>query len=109
MWNLKAKALQEAINTYGAANQVLKAVEEMSELQQVLCKALAESPKDYFDIGEINPTTLSRVYEEMADVLIMWAQLSLIFNNDRAIEENKRYKLARLAQRILEIKQEAEK
>lgn len=109
MWNIKTKALQEAIEIYGADNQIINAVEKTSELQQTLCKALSESPKDYFDIGEINPETLTRVYENMADVLIVWAQLSLIFNNGRAIEEYKRIKLARLAQRILEIKQEAEK
>lgn len=107
MWEINGNVLREAIGTYGAAHQVLKAIEEMGELQQALCRALEESPKDYFDIGEINPTTLSNVYEEMADVLIVWAQLAMIFNNDKAIKDQKRLKLARLAQRILEIKKEA--
>lgn len=106
MWKMKDKVLREAIDTYGADNQIIKAIEEMSELQKELCKALSESPKDYFDIGEIDPKTLMNIYEEMADVLIMWAQLTLIFNNDKTIEDFKRIKLARLAQRILEIKQE---
>lgn len=107
MWKMKDKVLREAIDTYGVKHQITKAVEEMSELQQVLCRALEQLPDDVdIDTVQLPPSLLNHIFEEMADVLIVWAQLSLIFNNYSAIDNHKNMKLARLAQRILEIKQE---
>lgn len=34
------ETMHKAINTYGVGNQIIKTVEELSELSQALCKSL---------------------------------------------------------------------
>ena len=58
--------LKEIIDYYGEEKQMIKAIEEMSELQKELCKTL---------IGKGNRDSL---VEEIADVQIMLDQLKLI-------------------------------
>lgn len=36
------ETMQKAIDTYGAENQIMKTVEELSELSQALCKFLSK-------------------------------------------------------------------
>lgn len=84
--------LNEAISYYGERNQIIVAIEELSELQKELCKYLR---------GDGNT---AHIAEEMADVNIMLEQLRIIFDNDDDIEEIKRYKLERLDKRIHPIK-----
>ena len=57
---------KKAIDTFGVANQQLKAVEELSELIQAIMKAL-EGDKH-------------NVEEEIADVEIMLTQLKIMYN-----------------------------
>ena len=62
------KQLQE---TYGRNNQILKAIEELTELTHELCRVLA--PKHY-------TTDYTHVLEETVDVFIMLEQIKLLFN-----------------------------
>ena len=90
--------LNNAIWRYGPAAQELKAVEELSELTQAICKALTASKQESMDEFL---DALDHVFEEMADVEIMLAQIRLIFADapDR-IDEWKARKLERLKHRL---------
>lgn len=57
--------MERAIDTYGKEKQLLKAVEEMSELQKELCKAVVRGCPAY---------ALTSINEEIADVEIMLEQ-----------------------------------
>ena len=70
-------------------NQVVVAIEELSEFAKELCKYLRGKP----DAGHI--------LEEYVDVIIMMEQMKILFNlQDEDIERFKNYKLARLEQRM---------
>lgn len=87
----RKKVYDQAINLYGAENQLYKAVEEMSELTKEIMKA--------FRPGE---TTLDHIAEECGDVLITLEQLRIIFDmNDRVCEymDEKIEKLAAMIER----------
>lgn len=79
-----------ALAVYGERNQIIVAVEELSELQKELCKYLRGE-----DVGE-------KLAEEMADVTIMLEQLVGIFGNDKRMLQFKCNKKARLWIRVLE-------
>lgn len=80
--------ISAAIQTYGAPNQIVVAIEELSELQKELCKFLrGESNRDH-------------IAEEIADVSIMLAQLEEIFEIGRRIEYHYAAKMLRLEARI---------
>ena len=72
---------KKAIDTYGAAHQQLKAVEELSELIQAIMRAL-EGDKH-------------NVEEEIADVEIMLTQLKIMYNMAK-VDEWKEFKINRL-------------
>ena len=72
---------KKAIDTFGVANQQMKAVEEMGELTQAIAKAL---------IGKEH-----NVEEEIADVEIMLTQLKIMYDLKK-IEEWKEFKINRL-------------
>ena len=72
---------KKAIDTYGAATQQLKAVEELSELIQAVMRAL-EGDKH-------------NVEEEIADVEIMLTQLKIMYDLKK-IDEWKEFKINRL-------------
>ena len=59
---------ERAIETFGGYSQMIKATEEMAELQKELCKAL------------IDQEDRKHILEELIDVEIMLKQLKLIFN-----------------------------
>jgi hypothetical protein len=80
--------LIKAIYTYGAEKQIIKAIEEMSELEQTLCKHL------------LGCGNLDHIDEEMADVMIMLEQLTMIFGNDDDIVAWEQSKLERLEKRL---------
>ena len=83
----------EIIDRLGERNQIVKCVEELSELQQVLCKLLSA------DDGGV---TLDKVIEEMADVEIMLNQIKIILDIPESdIETMKNYKIMRTAKRYL--------
>lgn len=88
----RTKVYTDALKTFGATAQLVVALEEMSEVQKEICKALR---------GDCNTLHLA---EEVADATIMLEQVRQIFGiNDevcRAMDE----KVARLHQRIEEKK-----
>lgn len=88
--------MQKAINTYGVENQIIKTVEELSELSQALCKFLS---KPY---TESDRTILDNIYEEMADVEIMLEQCKMIFyESEDKINDYKKKKIKRLERRLM--------
>ena len=83
-----------AIRRWGPISQIIKAIEEMGELQQALAKYLNAPEAKTLEEAEAG---VRPVREEMADVSIMLNQLALIFGS--ADEEEAR-KLQRLADRL---------
>ena len=79
-----------ALAVYGETNQIIVAIEELSELQKELCKYLR---------GE---EVREQLAEEMADAIIMLEQLVGIFGNDKRVLQFKCNKKARLWMRVLE-------
>ena len=85
------KILSQAIEKYGVENQINMAIEEMSELIDVLCKHRR---------GRVG---VEEIAEEVADVTIMTEQLRMIINDLSAtntVDEKIKFKLDRLERRI---------
>lgn len=79
---------KKVIDTYGK-QQVVIAIEELSELQKELCKALR--CKVNFD----------NITEEIADVEIMLEQMKIYFGiDDEEVEEVKKKKIERTIKRL---------
>ena len=81
---------RKAIKRFGKPNQMIKAIEEMSELTKVLAKILVMG-------GEVS---LDDLIEEIADVTIMMEQLRLIYNIDDECCEMMDGKVKRLEGRV---------
>lgn len=82
----------EIIDKLGERNQITKCVEELSELQQVLCKLLSAD-------GGVNK---DKAIEEIADVEIMLNQIKIILEiSEEEITNMKNYKIMRTAKRYL--------
>lgn len=77
-----------AINHYGNVSNMIKAVEEMAELTQMLCK---RATGDVCDMDHLR--------EEIADAGIMIERMTLIFGPGR-VAEIREQKLKRLADRL---------
>ena len=85
------KILSQAIEKYGVENQIDMAIEEMSELIDVLCKHRRGRAR------------VEEIAEEVADVTIMTEQLRMIINDLSAtntVDEKIKFKLDRLERRI---------
>lgn len=82
--------MKEAIQTYGKQNQIMVAIEEMSELTKELSK------------NHRGNDNISAISEEIADVEIMLAQLKMIFNNRDEVGVYWRKKIRRLQKRLEE-------
>ena len=98
----RPEALQEAVAAYGTHAQVDMAIEEMSELTKALCK----ERRCGFGQGS-RAQAHANIIEEIADVIIMLAQLLIIFDKDREIQKETDYKLNRLAERLAATPKEA--
>lgn len=81
--------MRDAINHYGPQKQMIKAVEELSELQKELCKYLLDNAH-----GDM------LIAEEIADVEIMTEQLKSVFQIHDHVEKIKHEKLLKLKERI---------
>ena len=90
------KIYTDAIEFFGVTSQKIMVVEEMSELTKELCKELRNR-------GDVN-----HIAEELADVEITLAQLKMIYSIHQIVEEQKDYKLKRLARNMVELKQKTE-
>lgn len=88
---------RKAIETYGAYGQTVVAVEELSELQKELCKAIRNG---------LEPDK-EHLAEEMADVYIMLEQMEMLYDvQDIALW--KASKIERLKNRLAEDTEEEE-
>lgn len=88
----RAEVYANALSTFGPNMQLIVALEEMSELQKEICKALR---------GNHNPLHLA---EEVADATIMLEQLRQIFNINEEVCDMMDKKIARLAFRVEDAK-----
>ena len=84
----RAKVYADALATYGTGLQLIVALEELSELQKEICKALR---------GKIN---LENLTEEVADATIMLEQVRQIFKINEDVCAVMDSKILRLQQRI---------
>lgn len=89
---------QRAINRFGNINQMLKASEELAELNQALMKYLQAVDSD--TSAEVMARIRDHVSEEMADVVITMEQLSIILHNVDDMHTWKRKKQQRLLERL---------
>lgn len=95
----KCRIYRAAVKKFGRVNQILKAIEELAELQRALARDL---PLDAPEAAERN------VCEEIADVEIMLSQLWLLYGSTE-IDEWKESKLERLARMVgVEIEKEGD-
>lgn len=77
-----------ALETFGTQSQINMMFEEMSELQKELCKNAR---------GHNNVLSIA---EEIADVQIVLAQMILLFDCRKEVEDFKAIKLLRLRRRL---------
>lgn len=83
------KELYTQLLTLYGVQQVIVAIEELSELQKEFCKALR------FKVN------LQNIVEEIADVEIMLEQMKIYFKiNEEEIEEMKKIKIERTKERL---------
>lgn len=80
--------IRSALRCFGESNQVVVAIEEMSELQKELCKLLR------------GRADTNHIAEEIADVEIMLAQMKEAFNLYHSVDTHRYFKLQRLDARI---------
>lgn len=95
------EVLQKAINTYGVENQMIKTVEELSELSQALCKSLVRLnyTKEKTSL-EDDLKSVDNIFKEMADVEIMLEQCKIIFQCDKEVNRWKQKKIERFERRM---------
>ena len=79
-----------AIRTFGRIPNIIKAVEELAELQQALCKHMS-APDDAM--------TVEYVHEEIADAQIMLGRLMMLFDPTE-VQDWKDRKLERTAEAL---------
>lgn len=78
-------SFERAVRVFGGYNQMVKATEEMSELQKELCKAL------------IGQEDRRHILEELTDVEIVLKQLKIIFGfTEEELIQMKVLKIAKL-------------
>jgi len=73
---------------YGNIAQMIKAIEELAELQKAIAKYLNGQGEQIF------------IIEEIADVEIMTSQLKLMFDCENQVEKFKKKKIKRMINRI---------
>lgn len=90
-----------AISHYGEQHQIIKAVEEMSELTKELTKFMGYSLDGAMvNHPELKQRLLARISDEMADVEVVMEQLKMIFGNSVTVEQIVGNKLMRLRSRM---------
>ena len=83
----------KSLNTkFGHRAQIIKAIEELAELQQVLCHYLNKDVKD----GSHENIDIKSIITELADVQIVTGFLIKIFDCENQVEEEIEYKLNRV-------------
>lgn len=93
----RPEVLKAAISTYGKEAQIDMAIEEMSELTKALLKyRRAKGKTADIEHGRLR----SNIIEEAADVLIMVAQILMIYDKDSECQAEVDYKVNRLYERL---------
>lgn len=93
----KPEVLKAAISTYGKEAQIDMAIEEMSELTKALLKQRRSKGKTTdIEQGKLR----SNIIEEAADVLIVVAQILIIYDRDNECQAEVDYKVNRLYERL---------
>lgn len=87
-YEVRAKVYTDALETFGANAQLMKALEELTELQLEIHRVLN-------DRGDI-----PHLIEEVADATIMLEQVRQIFGINEEVCEVMDFKVSRLQQRI---------
>jgi len=87
------------INAWGTESQILKTIEETSELNQVLVREVLASRSKKGDIAYYHAPTFEEVVDEIADAYLMLDQLAYIFGRDN-IEQVIERKLTAALQRV---------
>lgn len=85
---------RKAIEIFGAYAQTVVAIEELSELQKELCKAIRTG------IGD--PKNRDHIAEEIADVYIMLEQMENLFDVSEDVPLYRIAKIDRLERRLKE-------
>lgn len=91
------RIMAQAIDKYGTEGQMLKCVEELAELSQALTKYLLYAGK--MSTGEEEVELVDNLFEELADVLIMTHQMTMILD-EVYIRKQIEAKLDRLHKRL---------
>ena len=86
--------MESAIETFGADNQVLKAMEEMGELIQAIVKARITRN------DARRAAAIDHVCEEIADVRLTLDQLCMILGTEERVGQWEYAKMARLREKI---------
>lgn len=98
------ETMQLTIDSYGRVNQVIKTVEELSELSQALCKSLIRlnytKEKISLEDDSKSVDNVDNIFEEMADVEIMLEQCKMMFQCDKKVNKWKQKKIERLEKRL---------
>lgn len=96
------ETLETAVLKYGSNSQIDMVIEEMSELTKALLKERREFNGTNYDIlSEKAVEKLdNNIAEEMADVIIMLAQLQMIYNNKKKVLSYINSKVKRLKARL---------
>lgn len=76
------------IEAHGKQTEILKLFEEMSELQEAICK--------YEDCRD----SIDHIAEEIADVQIMLEQMMIIYDNKPYVESWRRVKLEKMEKKL---------
>lgn len=84
----RKKVYDEALIKWGKHNQLVVAIEEMSELQKEICKYFRHEGKD------------QDLVEEVADVSIMLEQIIFVFDIEDDVKKVMQEKIRRLERRI---------
>jgi hypothetical protein len=84
---------------YGSDKQIIKAIEEMSELQKALCKCLIDGKQTQND-------RKAELIDEIADVSIMLDQVRYLFKIDeQLIYDRIQFKVDRMKLRLEEARE----
>ena len=93
----RPEVLKAAISTYGEKAQADVALEEMSELTKAVLKFRRATGKAD---DEERERLRENIVEETADVMIMLAQMIMLYDRDNKIQNIVDYKVNRLYERL---------
>lgn len=93
----RPEVLKAAISTYGEKAQADMALEEMSELAKAVLKLRRATGKAD---DEERERLRENIVEETADVMIMLAQMIMLYDRDNKIQSIVDYKVNRLYERL---------